>query len=103
MATRKYPGIARACTRLAYCCNGINCNRSEADQLKDYDAWIKTYAKKAKLTSYHLSRASRWISRLTNDELDVLVDGEDSECKALMRTAPAFLDDLLNAYFEGPC
>lgn len=92
-----YPGIWRAAREIAYCNGGVNRYRSERQVEREFKAWI------AKQPSDPLMLIDVFLSSLTDDVLNTLCDGEESEVDTILRNAPPFTDDLLNRYFNEVC
>lgn len=93
-----YPGIARACLLIALDSGGINRDRSERKQASDFKRWIARQ-------DGPLVEIDTWLAGLTDDELEIVCCGGQGEPEqvALMAHAPAFADDLLDAYFDEVC
>lgn len=91
-----YPNIAKACLLIALDNGGINIRRSEATQRREYEQFIARQAAP-------LDEIDAWLGTLTKHQLDTLCNGEAHAIDQLLRSAPAFTDDLLNAYFNEVC
>lgn len=94
-----YPGIAKACFLVALDNGGINRGRSVKRWRKDYARWI------GKQDVPTISQIDTWFRSLTDEQLnDACVGGTgEPEVEAIRATAPAFMDDILNTYFEEVC
>ncbi len=94
---RQYPGIWRAAREIAYANGGVNRDRPEDQVGKEFGAWI------AKQPSDPLMLIDIFLSSLSDDVLNTLCDGEESDANAILRNAPPFTSDLLNRYFDEVC
>lgn len=100
---KKYPGIQRACTTIAQCNNGIRRDRSEEQQIAEYEKWLEEYAEKAGIPEPLMEAIDEWLMGLTDNLLLVVCDGEATEMEVLMKAAPPQTNDMLNCYFEEVC
>jgi len=93
------PGIAKACFLIAIDNGGIHRDRSAQKQSSDFAKWI------AKQDYPNLSEINAFLAALSDDDLDLFCCGGtgDPDVEVIRSTAPAFTDDLLNAYFDEVC
>jgi len=92
-----YQNIAKACRLIAIDNGGIHRDRSVEKQARQYRSWI------ARREDPTLAEIDGWLGGLSDTDLATACCGETSEAEAVLVTAPAFTDDLLNAYFEEVC
>ena len=99
MTKLSYPGIARAAFEIAIDNGGINRNRSERQQEKEFQRWI------AKQPPDILPPIDAWLASLSDDDLQTFCSGgqDEPETEAIRKHAPPFTDSLLNAYFDEVC
>jgi hypothetical protein len=98
-----YAGIAKACQLIALDNGGINRYRTTWQQANDFEKWLVTYVQANDITPEQLQEADDWLIKLEPTVMDIVCCGEDTDREAAMVNAPWFLNDLLDAYFEGPC
>lgn len=96
LKTQRYPGIARATLEMSYCNGGINRYRKEKDALRALDAVLSDGFDIA----FDLADIDRWLAALPDDDLQIVVDGEESEQWRLVAGAPSGTSALLNQIFE---
>lgn len=99
MIGKAYAGIRKACFLIALDNGGINRERSAAKQGREFDRWI------AEQDYPNLSEIDGWLDAHTEEELEIVCCGGtgESEVEAIRAMAPAFMDDLLNNYFDEVC
>lgn len=93
----RFPGIARAAFSIALDNGGINRNRSEKQQRRDFNQFIDRQPPEI------LADIDAWLSSLTDDELETACTGEQTEMDDLLSGSPPFTDKLLNDYFNEVC
>jgi hypothetical protein len=93
----EYKGIQRATLLIALDNGGIHRGRSEKDQRRELHKWL------ARQPADFLPAIDEWLSLLSDDDLETVCAGEQSEAEALLAQAPVFTDSLLNAYFDEIC
>jgi hypothetical protein len=96
LSKRQFPGIAKAALEMSYCNGGINRDRRERDVLKILDAMLADGADLA----LDLPAIDAWLSALSDDDLQTVVDGEETEMLALLKSAPTGTGAFLTAIFE---
>lgn len=94
--THPYPGIAKATIEMSYANGGISRDRREAEVLKELAKLLTSGVDVA----MDLTAISLWLGSLSEDDLLIVVDGEESEQQAILKTAPLGTDQLLNHIFE---
>ena len=95
----QYPGIAAACFLIAIDNGGINRTRSADKQATDFGKWLA-------MQDYpNIDEIDQFLSALSKEDLELLSVGGtgEPEVEAIRAKAPAFTDDLLNAYFDEVC
>jgi hypothetical protein len=92
-----YAGIERAALEISYDNGGINRFRTEADLRGELDAYLATSGQ-----TFDLAAIDAWLLALSEDEIEIVCAGEQTEALALLasRHAPAGTDELLNNIFE---
>lgn len=95
----RYPGIWRACFMIAVCNNGLRRDRPEAQIIEEYNGWMAT----RETPHAELQAINDWLAAFNDEELENICDGEETEVRAIMASAPPGTDDLLNRYFEKVC
>jgi len=90
--------IRKACLLISYSNGGVNRDRSEARVLREMQDFIESRPYNSELKAI-----SRWLGTLTEDQLETVCDGEQSEAADITKNAPAFTETLLNDYFEDVC
>jgi hypothetical protein len=104
-----FPGITKAALSIAYDNGGINRFRSEADCLHELAEYIDREWLSADHTGLrtilwaNLINMDRWIDELSDEQLETVCNGEETEVKAAMIAAPYGTDELLNGIFENVC
>lgn len=93
----RYPHIMRACTEIAYDNNGINRTRPEAEQRAQCAKWLEKFPPE-KLADY-----DHWLSTLSEEELDTVCTGEETERDMLFESAPLEADYFFDSYFNEVC
>lgn len=95
----QFPNIEKACLAVALDNGGINRFRSVDKQRREYAKWL------AQQDYPNLAEIDQWLGTLSKDDLEtVCVGGQDEPGTIAIRaSAPAFLDDLLNSYFDEVC
>lgn len=93
-----YKQLERAVVRMALCNGCINRDREEVALVDEFRDWLADQRYEA----VTLDAWCHWLGHLTEDQLDTLVDGEETEMEALVLGAPQptllhkFLDDVFN-------
>lgn len=92
-------GIRRAALEISYDNGGINRMRSEADLKRDLRAFLRSTDL---VTAAELRAVDRWLSALTDEEMNTVCCAEETEMQCFMRLrgAPPKTNDLLNEIFE---
>jgi hypothetical protein len=103
---QRFPGITRAALSMAYDNGGINRDRSEADMRKDLATFLAKCmeAKHSGLrtTLYsQLRTIDTWLDQLSDEEIDTVCNGEETEAAAAVKQAPEGTSFLLNGIFEN--
>lgn len=94
----KYPNIRKAIFEMAMA------NNSPEDKVVVANTLEKLYVT---FESIDLAKMDEWIGTLKDDELSVLVDGDDSDMQDLLDNSPLSLDcgsllsELLNEAFDN--
>jgi hypothetical protein len=96
LSTHRFPGIARAALEMAYDNGGINRMRSEQDALRDLDAILTDGADIA----FDLPDIDRWLASLSDDDLQTVVAGEETEAAQIIANAPGGTHQILEDIFE---
>jgi hypothetical protein len=94
---KRLPGITRAYLAMERCNGGINRYRGERSALNYLERCI---VKDGLDVAMDLPAIDTYFTKLTDDELLLVVDGEETECQEFMRAAPAGADAFLNAMFD---
>lgn len=92
-----YPGILRAALEISLDNGGINRSRAEPQMRKELAQFL------AHQPSDILPAIDKWLAALSDNDLETVCCGEQSEMAAVMQDAPPFTDKLLNDYFEEVC
>ena len=93
----QHPGIERACLHIALCNGGINRERSVGRVQGEIWMWLRDQPQD------NFAAISDWLLGLSDEDLDTVCDGEESEMEALMVAAPEGTNKLLNRYFDEVC
>ena len=93
-----YPGITRACKETAYDNGGINAARSEAQMLREMNKWLEQVS-----GDYDLGAIDAWFSGLSDDDLDAVCCGEETEQQRILESAPPFTWKFMCQYFDEVC
>lgn len=93
----RLPGICRAYIDMERCNGGISRYRTEAKALSYLERCI---AKDGLDVAMNLSKIDAYFAGLSDDDLLLVVDGEETERSAFMKSAPSGADQLLNALFD---
>ena len=92
----RLPGIAKAYIEMEWCNGGINRYRSEANAL----AFLERVIQKDGLDlAMDLPTIDIYFAGLSDDDLLLVVDGEETERNEFMKSAPDGADQFLNAVF----
>lgn len=94
---QRLPGICRAYIDMERCNGGINRYRTEAKALTYLERCI---AKDGLDVAMNLREIDAYFTGLSDDDLLLVVDGEETERAAFMKDAPAGADQLLQAMFD---
>lgn len=99
MSSASFPGIEAACFLVAIDNGGINRERSETQQKREFRKWL------SRQDYPNLAEIDAWLSGLSEEDLELVCVGGtgEPEVEALRAQAPAFFDDLLNTYFDEVC
>lgn len=93
---KAFPAIAKATLEMSYDNGGINRDRTEADCMKALDEVLS-----AEGVYYNdLTAIDAWLATLTEEQMQVVVAGEETEMKASLANAPPHADALLNDIFD---
>lgn len=90
--------IRKACLLISYSNGGVNRYRTETKVLREMQQFIDT-----RPYNSELKVIDAWLGTLTEGQLEIVCDGEQSEMDAIMKGAPAFTETLLHDYFEDVC
>lgn len=93
----RLPGIAKAYIEMERCNGGINRYRTEADALAYLE---RSIVKDGLDVAMDLPTIDAYFAGLSDDDLLLVVDGEETERSEFMRSAPAGADQFLNAMFD---
>lgn len=93
----RLPGIARAYIDMERCNGGINRDRTEAAALADLERYI---GEDGLDVAMDLPAIDAYFAGLSEDDLLLCVDGEDSEREAFMTNAPPGASAFLDAVFD---
>lgn len=93
----RFPGIKRAALEIAYDNGGINRHRTEAAMLRALDKFLASQPNEV------LPDIDRWLSSLSDDELQTVCCGDQFDQEAITRTAPPFTNQLLDDCFNEVC
>lgn len=100
-ARSPYPGIERATVAMAYDNGCINRDRSEAALLVALNLWLIEEAEtEFGMTPERLGEIDVWLARLSDEDLHIVVAGEDTEQETALTGAPPQTDLLLTWVFE---
>lgn len=96
-----YPGIAKAALEISYDNGGINRDRSEAKHRRD----LNRFMAREPMERDQLQAIDKFLTALSEGDLQLVTAGEQSECDEFLRraSAPPFLSDLLCRIFEKVC
>lgn len=96
-----YPGVYKSALEIAYDNGGINRDRSEKRHRREFDRFMVRRG----THEPHLKDIDAWLSALTEEELQNVCAGEESEVIQFMkdRKAPVFTQDILTHIFEEVC
>lgn len=90
--------IKKACLLISRSNGGVNRDRPEARVLREMQKFLDTRPYEAEFKAI-----DQWLGTLTEDQIETVCDGEQSEMDAIMKDAPAFTETLLHDYFEDVC
>lgn len=93
----RLPGIAKAYVEMERCNGGINRYRTVADALDYLERVIHLDGFDVAMD---LPAIDAYFAGLSDDDLLLVVDGEETERNNFMRSAPAGADQFLNAMFD---
>jgi hypothetical protein len=95
----RHPNIAKAAMFLSYANNGVSRERSE-DVAREGHRFVLDADG---VYEEDLQKMDQFLSTLTQEELSILCDGEETEAKAISARAPdpEKLEGLLNDLFEN--
>lgn len=96
LTTLRYPGIARAALEMSYCNGGINRYRHEKDALAELERVLNDGIGLA----FNLPAIDKWLSAVSDDDLLIIVDGEEQAQGACLGGSPDGTNALLNEIFE---
>ena len=91
-----FAGIERAHLEIAYDNGGIHRGRSERVAKTELRRFLGT-------VPYELREIDAGLSSLSEEQLQVVCAGEETEQIAVLANAPPFTDALLNEIFEEVC
>lgn len=95
-----YPSIYKAALEMSYCNGGINMHRTESDHQEDMDKFMKSQSDEMNVLFPFFDS---FLHGLSDEDLETVVDGEESERQAIMMKGPFKLDQFLNDVFEKVC
>lgn len=90
--------IRNACLEIAYDNGGVHRERSVQQVRHEIDSFLSSRS-----YSDHFAAIDSWLSTLNTAQLETVCNGEGSEAAAIVASAPAFTDQLLEEYFEEVC
>jgi hypothetical protein len=90
--------IRKACLLISYSNGGVNRYREEHQVLREMQRFIDS-----RPYNEELKAIDAWLGTLTENQLETVCDGEQSEIDEIMKTAPPFAESLLHEYFEEVC
>lgn len=93
----RLPGIAKAYIEMERCNGGINRHRTVDDALDYLDRSIQ---KDGLDVAMNLPAIDAYFAKLSEDDLELVVDGEETERNEFMKSAPVGADQFLNAMFD---
>ncbi len=93
----RFPGITRAALEIAYSNGGITCVRTQQRMLGELSRWLDRQPAET------LPDIDAWLFALSDEDLQMVCDGEQSEADAVLQFAPPFTDRLLADYFDEVC
>lgn len=96
----KYPNIYKACFEVTLDNGGLNRDRSENQIEEEFDAWLLGVEENE---NWDLKAMDTWIGTLIKEDLEILTAGEETEMMELSALGPPHINDMLNAWFDGPC
>jgi hypothetical protein len=104
--SQQFPGILRAALTMTLDNGGINRDRSEADMQKDLAAFLAKCMEAnhsgIRTTLYsQLWAIDNWLNQLSEDELNTVCNGEETEAQDAIKTAPDGTNFLLNGIFDN--
>lgn len=95
-----YPALLKAFQLIALDNNGINRNRSAEQQNGEA---IQFIIEEEQVKRFDLAAIEEWLKARTDEELDTICTGEESEMEHELFNAPFGTNDLLNHYFNTIC
>lgn len=92
-----YPGLWRACFAITVANGGLHRERPEERIKEEFCDWLALSA------GVDLLAIDAWLATLDESDLETVTDGEASKADALLKSAPANTQALLNDYFDKVC
>ncbi len=89
-----YPNIENAVLIMALDNGGINCYRPESDLNADLAEYLND------TDPAFLEELEAWLSTLSEEQLDTVVSGEESEMEALCAAGPDGVNGFFNEIFS---
>lgn len=86
MIIDQYPNIRRAYLEMSYDNGGINVTRTEEDAITDSQPVMSTIA--GNVSADDLQRLDAWIGTLSDDQVQTLIAGEETETAAIVALGP---------------
>ena len=93
----RFPGITRAALEIAYSNGGITCIRTQQRMLGELSRWLDRQPPEI------LPDIDAWLFALSDEDLQTVCDGEQSDAAAILLLAPPFTDKLICDYFDEVC
>ena len=97
------PHIYSVAREIAYDNGGINRERSEEQQRREFDEFIGSEG----YDFADLKKIDEWLTNLNSQQIQILAAGEETERMALIATVPhefqQKLDQLFDNYFDEVC
>ena len=101
-----FRGIRKAALAIAYDNGVINRDSSEEEYLKRVASYVQAnwldanHAGLRAILYAHLREIDAWLDNLSENALETVCAGEETEVKVALKNAPVGTDKLLNGIFE---
>jgi hypothetical protein len=96
LSKHRFPGIARATLEMSHANGGVNRDRREKEVLTELEPILAECD-----LAMDLPAISEWLSKLPDEDMLTLVDGEESDQHQIVTCAPHGADSLLNLIFDN--